>query len=550
MVSGSERSRRGRAVLIALVAALTAYVSFAMLWGFDWFPGLHGDEAWVGLRALENESRGFFTLRGMNYYSGAIHPYIVSLAFRAVGPSVVALRAVGLAWNLLAVTILVVHLARRFGLRSALTFLLLLAGSVLLLFEARLAWEVCAWNALLCAVLLVSSHALLDERSTSGRLRLPLFAFLFFSGGIVGLLNHYAFGCVSLAFLAAAVLLALVSAGPTQSRFLLANLINAVGLVAVYRGREAFADEARFGRDKTMVLAGIALLPVTELAIFLVADRGMAFVRARGWIARVMGGDGLRRRLVEAARAALLGCVLVATLAGLAAFWAIHGDGFVGALSGTKVTMRLFSWIQPLPLQVAGWIFVAAVMVAYAITTMTALRTCARREIPASSVLPVLLPPFYAAALAGSTDVSSLRHFGPVLLLLFVALAIRAPAIRSRRRLVAAWIAAGAFAVMTQSAAWATMGGAANRAPVRFRLGATTETSAHFVPTRPVYESLKARGICRYAGEPGDAWFVAYPLYFYKALDGYACDNPTTVWMSYYHDGLEPPGFEVHVRGR
>jgi 4-amino-4-deoxy-L-arabinose transferase-like glycosyltransferase len=56
-------------------------------------PGLHGDEAWVGLRAHEI-LRGARPLFGMNYYTGPIHQYLEAPILNALGFQVEVLRAI------------------------------------------------------------------------------------------------------------------------------------------------------------------------------------------------------------------------------------------------------------------------------------------------------------------------------------------------------------------------------------------------------------------------------------------------------------------------
>src|SRR5580704_12381894 len=54
-------------------------------------PGLHGDEAWTGLRAFEI-LHGLRPLLGMNEYTGPFHQYLVAGIFQMVGISVTSLR--------------------------------------------------------------------------------------------------------------------------------------------------------------------------------------------------------------------------------------------------------------------------------------------------------------------------------------------------------------------------------------------------------------------------------------------------------------------------
>ena len=54
-------------------------------------PGLQGDEAWFGLRAHDILRGENDSIHGLNGYTGALFPFLVSLVFRACGESVSAL---------------------------------------------------------------------------------------------------------------------------------------------------------------------------------------------------------------------------------------------------------------------------------------------------------------------------------------------------------------------------------------------------------------------------------------------------------------------------
>src|SRR5215472_3045281 len=69
------------------------------------FPGLHGDEAWSGLRALEIAQSGVSSVHGMTWYSGALFPSLVAAAFSLFGPSIFTLRLVGALLNWVALVI-------------------------------------------------------------------------------------------------------------------------------------------------------------------------------------------------------------------------------------------------------------------------------------------------------------------------------------------------------------------------------------------------------------------------------------------------------------
>src|ERR1700689_2123622 len=148
----SKRSPLGARLVNVLI-----FVYFAFLIGtnLDVNPGLHADEAWFGLRAAQILSGHAATLHGMNWYTGALFPYLLTWPFRVLGISVWSLRCVGVAANLCAVCLLTALVYRLYGrLFGMLVLALLLTSSVLVAVESRLAWEVTALNPLFAACLL------------------------------------------------------------------------------------------------------------------------------------------------------------------------------------------------------------------------------------------------------------------------------------------------------------------------------------------------------------------------------------------------------------
>src|SRR5580692_6654998 len=150
-------------------------------------PGLHGDEAWFGLRAWKIVTGHGASIHGMNGYTGAAFPYLVSLAFRALGPSQLSLRTVGVVCNLVTLALLASTCAFvRKGREGAIVFLLLAGTSLIVTCELRIAWEVTALNPLVASLLLFTSVAWADDESGGGLPRRTL-----------------AFGCMALFLLSA-----------------------------------------------------------------------------------------------------------------------------------------------------------------------------------------------------------------------------------------------------------------------------------------------------------------------------------------------------------
>src|SRR5215831_8954145 len=152
------------------------------------FPGLHGDEAWLGLFALRIRDQGLYSPHEMNTYTGSLYAWLLSWVFTYFPPDVFSLRIGGVLLNGSAVVIATWHFAKRFGLGSALVWLYLLGTSALFVFKSRLAWEVTALqNLLLTGILVLCARFLEDRRRAFG----DVLAFLVLN--YIGVINHFIF---------------------------------------------------------------------------------------------------------------------------------------------------------------------------------------------------------------------------------------------------------------------------------------------------------------------------------------------------------------------
>jgi hypothetical protein len=502
-------STRG-ALQTAVLLVLGISAAVMMLYHFASFPGLHGDEAWTGLRALEHSERGFFTLHGMRFYAGSLYPYLLSLVFKARGASVESLRLPGLVLNLTGLGILFALLLRQ-SARSVGLFVALSCTSLLLLLEARIAWEVMAWNLFGLACLATVAHAFLHRGNSS-----PLVAWLFFTVSILGALNHFVFVSWSLAFaLASAVLWWSGRAGEQASRFFRLNALGMAGVVIACILQWRLGDEA-FQRHSTVVLVALVALPFVATGLWVVS--APAFERlthaVQAWRASRVGGSRLRRRRIW-------------LIAALVPFVIMHSIGFSGVLSNDVLCRRLFGYEPPLAFRIAGLGFVAVVLGAVAVACVRTLRAFWVDAADTHGAFWALLLPLYAACFPIFTARESARHYLLLTLALFYAGAVLVPRYlpQFRTRLLGVALA---FAAVTQAVAWWNLR-SPPRPPLDFRIGWRRETSKHLLNITPVYELLKREGICRYEAE----FFIQQPLEFLRQAEGWNCANPTVATIEY-----------------
>jgi hypothetical protein len=483
-----------------------------MLYRFDSFPGLHGDEAWTGLRALEHEERGLFTLHGMRYYAGSLYPYLLSLVFKVQGASVASLRLPGLVMNLAGLGILLTLLIRH-SPRSAGLFMALSCTSLLLLLQARIAWEVMAWNLFGLACLVAAAYVFLARERASA----PV-ACLFFAASILGALNHFVFVSLNLAFaLASAVLWWSGRAGTHASRFF---QLNALGMAVVLMAcalQWRLGDEA-FQRHSTVVVIALGALPLIATGLWVAMAPALErFTQAV---------DAWRATTLEGARARWPRLRIIAGAA-LVLFLIMHGVGLSASLSNDLLYRRLFGYVPPLAVRLAGLVFVVVLLAAVAAACVRAIRAFWLDATDVHGTFWAIFLPVYAACFPLFTSRESARHYLLLTVALFYAGAVLVPRYlpQLRTRLLAVTLA---FATTTQVMAWWNLS-SPPRPPLDFRVGWRRETSKHMLSIAPVYEQLKSEGICRYEGE----FFVREPLEFLRRSERWDCANPVSATIEY-----------------
>jgi len=163
-------------------------------------PGLHGDEAWVGLRANEI-LHGARPMLGMNGYTGPLHQYLVALVFHFFGCNVAALRVVTGITALFSIVLYYGAIKRCFDPILAALSTLLLVSLPFFTAYGRIAHEVFALNPMLA---LAAIWLLLESGGESFRKRLA-FPCLAGIGLGLGTWNHLIFASVPLALFAAAL---------------------------------------------------------------------------------------------------------------------------------------------------------------------------------------------------------------------------------------------------------------------------------------------------------------------------------------------------------
>ena len=508
-----------RFAYMALLFALQGVIAASLLLRLGSFPGLHGDEAWVGLRAFEQQARGLFTLRGMNGYTGSLFPGIVDLVFAIVPADVASLRLPGAALNGLALVVAACALFHR-GL-AALAFMLGMGSSLLFVFYSRVAWEVNALQNLLLALVLLSlTHLLEPEKYRERWLFLLLLSFS------LGCWSHAIFGAAALSFAAATLLVAIRWPSESSAGLLLVGLLNLlVQFVLLLRH---FVGEGPFAtRALPALLAGLLVIALATHAYVRVERRLIPHIT-----------NLLNKPLVARSSNILLICFVTIALAASPA-----GDiSFFGTVSGVILLERVVSYL-PGPVEMTALHLRMVLLLAlFAAAAFQSLRS--ERNEPAQLLLPLSCLwtlAFFAALRLSIAGVADRYYIIPQFLFL-VSIALGIDGLRANWRMAAIGALAAGF-VYAQLTGMRELFRDEERPPFeRFNYAGYTDTSRHFMRLAPLTAYLKSKGHC---SVESSTFFITQPMRFLMRV-GQPCTGDGRAHVEYCAACIAPVrGFEV-----
>ncbi|MBI5594743.1 MAG: hypothetical protein HY928_01500, partial [Elusimicrobia bacterium] len=233
------------------------------------FPGLHGDEAWIGLYADRLLHQGMFSPHEMNTYTGPLYGFLIEGVFSRTGPGVWGLRLPGAVLNIVA-WLLLWRTSRRVGGPAAgLVWAVLAAGSAIVFLKSRLAWEVYALQPLLLAGAVAAACSALGGGGRAASLAL-------FTASLLGVQNHFIFMSVPLALAASAAALYARGGREPWLGFLQLALVNLLPCALLFLVKPLLSE------------ASWPVLKLPALAVFWAAPLGALLL------------DGLRERWAAA----------------------------------------------------------------------------------------------------------------------------------------------------------------------------------------------------------------------------------------------------------
>lgn len=495
---------------LALCAAFTLLLGLLIFWRLDTAPGLNADEAWTGLRALEIQERGLLSPHGMNWYTAPLHAALVAKTFDLFGPGTGHLRLSGAVLNTAAGGIMALFIAANFGEAALLVFGGLLLVSPFYFLEARIAWEVCALQNFLAALMLWSSWKLFSAKRQS---LIPLLVFVYAAS--LGALNHLIFMALPLGLTAGFAVKTLRGDDRTGN-------IAATGVWAVLCAASLLITK-KYTSD-TFWLAHRTAFSI----IFISAPAAAAFLC---WLCQDRFPD-LMGKLSPAIRQKLGRAATVLIFIGMGAFIWFHATAFMGILSGFNMFKRFFS----LDLGLAGaapmFLWAAVLMGAVYAASVKAFKEEAGPEETFAACL--LLGSIAAFTLLRNTN-SARYYIIPFIIFAFAAAVFLPCFLRglTRRKL----LLLGLCSLLPPIFSIKELGWPSQRRPIHFTQGWHDETSARMQNVTGLAEKARAEKICIFAGDN----FITFPLEFYYRAARWECVPTRTLKAEYCFNCANPP---------
>ncbi|MEG3438617.1 hypothetical protein V0288_15905 [Pannus brasiliensis CCIBt3594] len=510
--------------------ALSGYLLLVMTVNLSSFPGLHADEAWVGLNANSIIYNGTRTIHGVNTYTSSFYSWLVSLGFRGAGVHLFTLRFVGVFLNFLGFLIVLGSFYKYIDKKSIFIYLaLLISGSSLLLFP-RIAWEVCALQGFFLSI----KFSILLKHLKGYRLEF-IDVFLFLTITSIGTINHFIFIFESLGLALAALLLHLRYCNKNTIELLYLSVLSSGWVAIIYLVKPSIADE--FFQEYRYALL------ITTLVILVTID--LFFLKTRFQI--VHGLDSINSKYLKLLYgiACLFSLGVLGFLGGK--FFAGHSWSFFGTISGIVVIERLSSYlltaVESRWLEIV-WGGLIAIFIIRGFQKLANKLDADKLQMDVFCYLYTLSCLLFISLSPGNSD----RYY-IIPIYLFVAsfpLVVRNHRVNSRSRYcwgaLILWL--GLTLSVEQSLLWRNILSTDNRPPVLVTYHNYRDYSSHFLKHHELLQFLRKRKICHI--DRNTSYFIYFPLDFHFLTDRFPCDPAPTVRIEHCpHCWGEPKYFKV-----
>jgi hypothetical protein len=470
--------------IILYLAWTSAFAALAVA-NLAQFPGIHSDEAWMGLRAIEMQSNGIGTVSGMTWYTGSIYPYLVSISFDVFGVNNWALRVPAVVSYVMFLFIVIASIWRYFGFFSAVVLAGLLGQSLLFIWYGRISWEITGLDWLLFAIflsLLFEMHRRVYLDPRKGDIGI---VFLLNLSGWFGSVNHIIFSVMILAIVVASLLSWVVSGTEPARRFATRIVSVCFVLPLLLIKLPILATSA------PIAISYVLITPILGFCSYYLATRA-----------------GLTHQVLQALKDGALFAwrtttfrwlvvVLLATAAGL--FSTRYAWSLFQVLANTALVDRVASGGIHLSIRLIYWGVSVAIIAQYIYQVFRQWadnRAAVSQPVRDIVFLLFLATIFFLLLMPILKPAGSIRFLAMPVILIFVSIAIMVPRnLASHARLFLGMIALSVLVTLsTDILAKRSFG---TRPPKEFSVGlGAVETSAHFLSLQPITNILRDQKIC------------------------------------------------------
>lgn len=500
---------------ITIIVLLTSIITF-WFYRLDCLPGLHGDEAWFGLKAFEYLGTGIDKPYGMRNYTGILQALAVSIAFKYFDIGIFQLRTGGLLFNVISLTILTFYFICKVNQKSAVILLLLFSQSALYMIYPKIAWEVNSFNLFLVVLFLISS---LEIAQMEGGSNIGL-NFVFLGSCFLGTYNHIIFSCLPVSVFSGLVIWMLYNKNFKYMVLVSMLFINCINIIILYLLTQTIVDQLwHFLNNRLFIL--IVMLIVLE-SVFLQQLTDYVLPKLTAILNKiVIPGFSIKYLLVIASVIFLL----------------LHGVTFWQIATNKVLLLRVYSYEPPLWLNIL-FIISGSMILMYIIGCLI-IDILKNSDQPWAFIIVAYLGLFsiYAAD-------TSIRYYLTIFAIIFIYMSYKMTCKQKTAMIHNGITCMLVLAFMLiQSTLWILSSNTHRELrALHFPLGHTrVETSAHFLPFEPVMEFLyKSR-----AGKisTSEKFFIGNTFNFYKLIHPEINKLPGTASIEYdyvtYGDGFK-----------
>jgi len=484
------------------ILLLGVYMAFWWTYKLDVLPRLHGDEAWVGLKADQFNKTGIDGIYGMNTYTGILQPMIVSTFFKVFGLGIFQLRIAGAVFNSLGLLIIYRILWRYNQANISILFLLILSQSALYLISPGVAWEVNTFTLFFISLLIAATVNLLSDLNVLK----PFWILLLFCTNVIGTYNHILFSAISVAALISLILWSLYIRTSVYQKLIALLTCNLLNLILVFVGMRfklltsiSWLTILFFA----VVISGIELFAVNRLRQVVIADKLMVKVNVK--VTYI--------------------CLLLLS----ASFVIFHGLALFDILSNYKLLVHAYSY--PFQFLFRLWFLLGGSIIGFYLVFYLAEDIVSKKN-----SLYAFFIITYLGIITVYTTNCSFRYYLSIYVIIGLYLALKiSKGIKRAMPLLGSLMLSAILINVLLTEIFTHPERQINA--IDFKTGNNQmETSAHFLPNKPLIDFLRKNNIdtIKYVSE---RYFLEQPILFYQLVNPWKKAAGSAAIIDYNYSG-------------